>query len=295
MACLYLNKLMKSISRQHLNEILKENRLTIKKIESNKEDPNWGNFVSPLQKSNEKLSRVWSQINHLNSVVNNEKLRLIYNKNLNKITKYHSELSQNKLIYKKFIKIKSTMHYQKLTAPQKKIIADEILGFELGGVGLDSKKQSEFKKIISKLSKLSASFEENLLDSVNNYSLLIEDKNRLKGVPKDVLVKAKNDAKLQKKSGWSFSLNFPCYMPVMQYADDREFRKQIYYAYATKASDLSGKNEDNTDNINKILINKQRLANLLGFSNYASMALTTKMANSSKEVIAFLDDLANKS
>jgi len=83
-------------------------------------------------------------------------------------------------------------------------------------------------------------------------------------------------------------------MPVMQYADDREFRKQIYYAYATKASDLSGKNEDNTDNINKILINKQRLANLLGFSNYASMALTTKMANSSKEVIAFLDDLANK-
>ena len=186
------------------------------------------------------------------------------------------------------------MHYQKLTAPQKKIIADEILGFELGGVGLDSKKQSEFKKIISKLSKLSASFEENLLDSVNNYSLLIKDKNRLKGIPNDVLVKAKIDAKLQKKSGWSFSLNFPCYMPVMQYADDREFRKQLYYAYATKASDLSDKNEDNTDNINKILINKQRLANLLGFSNYASMALTTKMANSSKEVITFLDDLANK-
>ena len=249
--------LFEQISEKHIspavNEILKKNRLTIKKVESNKEDPNWQNFVFPLQKINEKLSRVWSQINHLNSVVNNEELRLIYNKNLTKITKYHSELSQNKLIYKKFIKIKSGMHYQKLTTPQKKIIADEILGFELGGVGLDSKKQSEFKKIISKLSKLSASFEENLLDSVNNYSLLIKDKNRLKGVPKDVLVKAKNDAKLQKKSGWSFSLNFPCYMPVMQYADDREFRRQMYYAYATKASDLREKNKDNTYNINKIL------------------------------------------
>ena len=290
--------LFEQINEKHIspavNEILKKNRLTIKKVESNKEDPNWQNFVSPLQKSNEKLSRVWSQINHLNSVVNNEELRLIYNKNLTKITKYHSELSQNKLIYKKFIKIKSGKHFQKLTTPQKKIIADEILGFELGGVGLDSKKKSEFKKIISKLSKLSASFEENLLDSVNNYSLLIKDKNRLKGIPKDVLVKAKIDAKLQKKAGWSFSLNFPCYMPVMQYADDRELRKQIYYAYATKASDLSDKNEDNTDNINKILLNKQKLANLLGFSDYASMALTTKMANSSKEVISFLDDLANK-
>jgi len=290
--------LFEQISEKHIspavNEVLKDNRLTIKKVESNKEDPNWENFVSPLQKINEKLSRVWSQINHLNSVVNNKELRLIYNKNLNKITKYHSELSQNELIYKKFINIKSGKHYQKLKAPQKKIITDEILGFELGGVGLDNTKKLEFKKIISKLSKLSASFEENLLDSVNNYSLLITDKNRLKGIPKDVLVKAKIDAELQKKPGWAFSLDFPCYMPVMQYADDREFRKQIYYAYATKASDLSDKNNDNTDNINKILLNKQKLANLLGFSDYASMALTTKMANSSKEVINFLEDLANK-
>jgi len=290
--------LFEQINEKHIspavNEVLKDNRLTIKKVESNKEDPNWENFVSPLQKINEKLSRVWSQINHLNSVVNNKELRLIYNKNLNKITKYHSELSQNELIYKKFINIKSGKHYQKLKAPQKKIITDEILGFELGGVGLDNTKKLEFKKIISKLSKLSASFEENLLDSVNNYSLLITDKNRLKGIPKDVLVKAKIDAELQKKPGWAFSLDFPCYMPVMQYADDREFRKQIYYAYATKASDLSDKNNDNTDNINKILLNKQKLANLLGFSDYASMALTTKMANSSKEVINFLEDLANK-
>jgi len=273
---------------------LKEIRINIKNVESNKEDPNWENFVYPLQKSNEKLSRVWSQINHLNSVVNNEELRLIYNKNLTKVTKYYSELSQNKLIYKKFIKIKSGTYYRVLTAPQKKIIADEILGFELGGVALDNNKKLEFKKILSKLSKLSANFEENLLDSVNNFSLLINNKEKLKGIPNDVLIKAKIDAKKQKKSGWAFSLDFPCYMPVMQYADNREVRKQIYYAYATKASDLSDKDKDNTKNINKILLNKKRLANLLGFSDYASMALTTKMANSSKEVINFLEDLANK-
>ena len=273
---------------------MKEIRINIKNVESNKEDPNWENFVYPLQKSNEKLSRVWSQINHLNSVVNNEELRLIYNKNLTKVTKYYSELSQNKLIYKKFIKIKSGTYYRALTAPQKKIIADEILGFELGGVALNNNKKIQFKKILSKLSKLSANFEENLLDSVNNFSLLIKNKEKLKGIPNDVLIKAKIDAKNQKKSGWAFSLDFPCYMPVMQYADNRELRKQIYYAYATKASDLSDKDKDNTNNINKILLNKKRLANLLGFSDYASMALTTKMANSSKEVINFLDDLANK-
>ena len=247
-----------------------------------------------MQQSNEKLNRVWSQINHLNSVVNNEELRIIYNKNLNKVTKYHSELSQNELIYQKFKNIKVGKCFQKLTAPEKKIIEDEILGFELGGVGLDESKKLEFKKILSKLSKLSASFEENLLDAVNNFSLLVKDKKKLKGIPKDILEKAKVDAKKQKKQGWSFSLDFPCYLPLMQYADNRELRRQIYYAYATKASDLSDKNTDNTNNINKILLNKKRLANLLGFSDYASMALKTKMANSSKEVVNFLENLASK-
>jgi oligopeptidase A len=80
----------------------------------------------------------------------------------------------------------------------------------------------------------------------------------------------------------------------MQYAENRELRKKIYYAYATKASELSGKKTDNTDNINNILLNKKKLSNLLGFSDYASMALKTKMANSSKEVVDFLEILAKK-
>ena len=85
-----------------------------------KVNPNWDNFIFPIQQCNEKLNRVWSQINHLNSVVNNEELRLIYNKNLIKVTKYNSEFSQNKLIYKKFKKIKSSKLFLKLTKPQKK-------------------------------------------------------------------------------------------------------------------------------------------------------------------------------
>ena len=98
----------------------------------------------------------------------------------------------------------------------------------------------------------------------------------------------------KKKTGWSFSLDFPSYLPLMQYADNRELRKEIYYAYATKASDLSDKATDNTKNINNILLNKKKLSNLLNFPNYASMALETKMAKSSDEVIKFLEDLASK-
>ena len=221
-------------------------------------------------------------------------MRLIYNKNLTKVTKYHSELSQNKLIYKKFKRIKLSKNFSKLSRPQKKIINDEILSFELGGVGLNKNKQLEFKKIVSKLSKLSSNFEENLLDSVNNYSLLIKDKRKLKGVPKDALTKAKLEAKKRKENGWCFTLDFPSYLPLMQFADDRSLRKDIYYAYATKASELGDSTTDNTSNINQILTYKKTLASLLGFSDYASMALKTKMAKSSNEVIKFLESLSSK-
>ena len=221
-------------------------------------------------------------------------MRLIYNKNLTKVTKYHSELSQNKLIYKKFKKIKLSKNFSKLSGPQKKIINDEILSFELGGVALNKNKQIEFKKIVSKLSKLSSNFEENLLDSVNNYSLLIKDKRKLNGIPKDVLTKAKLDAKKRKENGWCFTLDFPSYLPLMQFADDRSLRKEIYYAYATKASELDNSKTDNTSNINQILTYKKTLASLLGFSDYASMALKTKMAKSSNEVIKFLESLSSK-
>ncbi len=221
-------------------------------------------------------------------------MRLIYNKNLTKVTKYHSELSQNKLIYKKFKRIKLSKNFSKLSRPQKKIINDEILSFELGGVGLKKNKQLEFKKIVSKLSKLSSNFEENLLDSVNNYSLLIKDKRKLKGVPKDALTKAKLEAKKRKENGWCFTLDFPSYLPLIQFADDRSLREEIYYAYATKASELGDSTTDNTLNINQILIHKKKLASLLGFSDYASMALKTKMAKSSNEVIKFLESLSSK-
>lgn len=221
-------------------------------------------------------------------------MRLIYNKNLTKVTKYHSELSQNKLIYKKFKRIKLSKNFSKLSRPQKKIINDEILSFELGGVGLNKNKQLEFKKIVSKLSKLSSNFEENLLDSVNNYSLLIKDKRKLKGVPKDALTKAKLEAKKRKENGWCFTLDFPSYLPLIQFADDRSLREEIYYAYATKASELGDSTTDNTLNINQILIHKKKLASLLGFSDYASMALKTKMAKSSNEVIKFLERLSSK-
>lgn len=278
-----------------VDEILKSNILAIKKIEKKNITATWENFVIPLEKIDEKISRVWSQVSHLNSVVNSESIRKEYNINTEKITNYYSDLAQNIEIFKGFQRLRERKNYTHLSSVQKKIINDEISGFSLGGVALPKNKRELFKKIKSQLSKLGSKFEENILDSINNYSLHIKSKSEIKGIPSDVLKNAKKLAKEKNKDGWCFTLDFPCYIPLMQYAENRGLRKKMYEAYATKASDKSKDKFDNSSCINEILILKKKLAALLGYKNYAEMSLVTKMANSSNEIIKFLNKLAKKS
>ena len=278
-----------------VDEILKSNILAIKKIEKKNITATWENFVIPLEKIDEKISRVWSQVSHLNSVVNSESIRKEYNINTEKITNYYSDLAQNIEIFKGFQRLRERKNYTHLSSVQKKIINDEISGFILGGVALPKNKRESFKKIKSQLSKLGSKFEENILDSINNYSLHIKSKSEIKGIPSDVLKNAKKLAKEKNKDGWCFTLDFPCYIPLMQYAENRGLRKKMYEAYATKASDKSKDKFDNSSCINEILILKKKLAALLGYKNYAEMSLVTKMANSSNEIIKFLNKLAKKS
>ena len=272
-----------------LNKIITENKKIILQLESADDSPTWENFVIPLEKCSEKLNRVWSYVNHINAVKSSTSYRKAYNQTLSKVTEYSSDLGQSYVLYKKY---KTLLKKNRgLNASRKKLIKNEITSFELSGVALPEKQKIKFKEIQSNLSKLSSSFDENILDSINSFKLVITDKNSLKGIPNDVINSALMRAKTKKSKGWLFTIDFPSYLPIMQYADNRKLRKDIYYAYSTKASSLFKKEFDNTNNINNILKLKYQLSKLLGYQNISSMLLRTKMAKSSKEVTSFLSKL----
>jgi oligopeptidase A len=275
-----------------IDKIIKENNKAISQIESMSESPNWTNFIVPLEICNERLDRVWSYINHINAVKSSSPYRKVYNQALAKVTEYSSNLGQSNNLYMKYKNI--LQNSQSLNHSQKKLIKNEIISFELSGVALPKKQKIRFKEIQSNLSKLSSSFDENILDSINSFKLVILDKNSLEGIPDNVVNSALLKAKAQKIKGWLFTIDFPSYLPIMQYADNRKLRKDIYTAYNTKASSLMSEKFDNTKNINQILKLKYEMSKLLGFSNISSMLLKTKMAKSSNEVISFLSKLTKK-
>ncbi|HZW13370.1 MAG TPA: M3 family metallopeptidase [Noviherbaspirillum sp.] len=278
-----------------ISALLDENRAVVSRLEAPMPEVTWENFVVPLDNATEKLGRAWGIVGHLNSVVDTPELRATYNENLPKVTEFWTELGQNLALFEKYKAIKASSAYEQLSPARKKIIENALRDFRLGGAELPDDKKARFAEIQEKQAALSTKFSENVLDATNDYALFVTDEADLSGLPDDVKQAARAAAEKDGKPGFKFTLHFPSYFPILQYADKRELRETIYRANATKASELGAKAEwDNTQNIAEILKLRDEEAKLLGFNNFAEVSLVPKMAETPQHVTAFLEDLAQR-
>ena len=274
-----------------IDQLLTDCRAAVARAEAADTPAEWDAFVAPLDDTNEKLGRAWGQVSHLHSVMDSPELREVYNANLPKITVYYAELGQNEALFAKFKALKASPGYAALSAPRKKIVENELRDFRLGGAELPVDKKARFMQVQEELAQLSAKFEENLLDATNDFALYIDDAAQLAGVPGDVLAMMKAAAEADGKAGFKLTLHMPSYLPVMQYADNRDLREQVYRAYVTRASEFGKPELDNTPLIGGILRLRREAAQLLGFRSYAEVSLAAKMADTPTEVLKFLDEL----
>ena len=280
-----------------IDSLLAEARSVVEQHLQATSDYTWENLIEPIENVEDKLNKTWSPVSHMNSVVNSDELRDAYNACLPKLSEYSTEMGQNKALFNAYRHIANSDAYVTLDKAQQKIINNALRDFRLSGIDLNEKDQNRYKQISQELSRLSSKYEENLLDSTNAWTKHITDIEVLAGLPETALALAKQTAKSQDKTGWVITLQFPSYLAVMTYADDRELRKQHYTAFATRASDLGQNNGqwDNSQIMEDTLALRHEKAQLLGFDNYAELSLATKMADKPEDVTAFLDDLADKS
>lgn len=285
-----------AVIKPAIDKILQQNRDQIKQLEKI-ENVSWENFIQPFELIDDRLSKAWSPVRHLNSVDSSEELREVYNQCLPKISEYSTEISQNEKLYQKYQQLADSSEFQQLDEAQQKTITDALLHFKLGGVNLTGEDKQKYQQIQQRLSELQTKFENNLLDATQSYEILLQDDSRLKGLPSYVSDMLKQYAELKSLKGYRITLDMPCYIGVMTYADDRALRKQLYKAFTTRASDqgVTDKKWDNSKVMVEILQLRQQKARLLGFAHYAELSLQLKMANSYDEVVGFLDQLAEKS
>ncbi|MCU7846836.1 MAG: oligopeptidase A [Candidatus Thiodiazotropha sp. (ex Lucinoma kastoroae)] len=277
-----------------IDQLLQENRQTIEQLLNAQIDFTWKNLVEPLEKMEDRLSRTWSPVSHMNAVINNDELRTAYNASLPKLSEYATEMGQNRQLCDAYKRVKDQSD---LSQAQQQLLHNALLDFRLSGVDLDQKKKQRFKEISQELSRLTTKFEENLLDATHAWSKLICDQAALQGLPESALALAKQTAVQRDQTGWLLTLDFPSYLPVMTYADDSQLRQEVYQAFATRASDQGpdAGQWDNSEGMEQLLKLRHEQARLLGFTNYAERSLAHKMATTTDQVMTFLTDLAERS
>ncbi|HET7834154.1 MAG TPA: M3 family metallopeptidase [Gallionella sp.] len=273
---------------------LAENRAVIARVVNDTAAPTWQNSVALLEDANERLSRVWGPVKHLNAVMNSSELREVYNAVLPKITQYYAELGQNLELFKKYKALRDSAEFEVLSAARRKIIENDVRDFRLGGAELPDTKKARFLEIQERKAALSSKFSDNLLDATNDYKLFIDDESELSGIPADVLQTAQEAARKADRSGWLFTLKVPCYLPAMQYADSRALREKLYRAYCARASEFGKPEWDNTALMDEIVQLRAEEARLLGFANYGELSLASKMAQSPQQVVEFMRELAQR-
>lgn len=251
-------------------------------------------FLQAIQEIDNRLSKVWSPVRHMNAVVNSAELRDVYTKCLPLLSTYSTELGQNEALYKCYRKIAEKDHL--LTTTDKKVVENALRDFKLSGVSLDAEKKQVYKKISARLSEVTSMFSDNVLDATNAWIKQIDNTTTLSGLPESALEMAKAAAQERGYEGYVFTLDFPHYIAVMTYADDRTLREEMYRAFSTKASDQSKDVKwDNQQLMEEILSLRHERAKLLGFNSYAEQSLYSKMATSPDDVLGFLQDLLEKS
>jgi oligopeptidase A len=278
-----------------VDRLLADARATVESVATTADAPAWDTLVEPLTESLDRLQRAWGAVQHLNAVVNTPELRDAYNANLPKIIAFYTDLAQDLRLYAKYRALRDDAAFTALDAAQRKLIDNELRDFRLGGAELSDADKATYKALQEELADLSTRFEEHLLDATNAWTLHLEDEAQLAGIPPDVVAEARAAAEAAGQPGWTLTLRMPCYLPVMQYARDRDLRQRMHEAYATRASELGADPAwDNSPLITRILELRRAAARLLGYANYAEVSLVPKMAQDPDEVIAFLRDLARR-
>ncbi|ATW42507.1 oligopeptidase A [Glaesserella parasuis] len=279
-----------------IEQLIQQCRDTIEQV-SQIDTPTWENFYLPQAITGDKLSRAWSPVGHLNAVKNSPELREAYQACLPMLSEYSTWVGQHQGLYQGYVKLKNSPEFATYSLAQKKAIENSLRDFELSGISLPADKQKRYGEISARLSELSSQFSNNVLDATMGWDIVIEDNADLKGLPESALDGAKLSAQSKEKSGYRFTLEFPSYLPVMTYCENRELRQKMYEAYNTRASD-QGPNAGKWDNsaiMAETLELRLELAKLLGFESYAELSLATKMAENPTQVVDFLEGLANRS
>ena len=254
--------------------------------------PTFENTIEAMAFSGMTLDRVSNIFFNLNSAETNDELQKIAQLVAPKLAALSNDISLNTLLFQRVKSIFDQKSSLSLNAEQNTLLENSYKSFVRNGALLNEEQKQRLREIDAALSVTSLQFGENVLADTNAYQLHITDENQLAGLPEGVKEAAQHLAETEGKKGWIFTLDFPSYIPFVTYADNNALRKEISIAAGKKGFQHNENN--NEENVLKIVKLRHERANLLGYATHAHFVLEERMAQSSQKVLDFLHQLLEK-
>jgi len=278
-----------------VEQLIRDHRQKLNTLLDDQSDLNFESLVVPVELMEHELGRVWSPVTHLQSVLGSRDWRDAYNQALPLLTEHGTEISQNAKLQSAYAGVEASLG-EAAGEARRSAVEHALREFHLAGVDLPEADKDRFKEIMQSLAAAQASFEHNIQDATDAWSLHIQDIEELSGIPKQAMERAAEHAQEKQLEGWLWALDYPSYDSIMTHAHNRQLREIFYRAWSTRGSDQGDSAAwDNSENIISILALRHEAANLVGFESYADYSLATKMAGSSDEVLNFLRELSARS
>ncbi len=276
-----------------ISQLLSEARERLDRLTSEQAPRTFANTMEPLDSLTDPLDYAMGVVRHLEAVTTSPELRAAYNNVQPEVSAFHSSLPLNEPLWSAVKSYSQTEEAKSLTGTRRRFLEKTMDNFRRHGAELDAPGKKRIAEIDVELTKHTIKFAENVLDSINEFELIIRDEQKLAGLPEGAVAMARASAAAKGllEPSWRFTLQAPSYIALMTYLDDPDIRRQVYEAYVNRAVD---ERHNNIPAILRILDLRREKANLLGYRDFADLVLEDRMAHTGQQATDFLEDLKRK-
>ena len=269
---------------------MEEHKKEIDAIVNNKKTATFENTIAALDRSGELLNKVASVFYGQNSACTSDEMQAVSREISPLLSQHSDDITMNAALFKRVKYVYDHQSEEKLDKEQKKLLEETYKSFVRSGANLSADKQEQLRKLNQEISMLQLTFGQNMLAETNAFQLVIDNKDDLAGLPQNLIASSAEVAKERGLDGkWVFTLHNPSVMPFLQYSDCRELRERMYKGYISRGCQ-GGKN-DSREVVKKLVKARLEKARLMGYEDYASMALDNRMAKTPEAVYELLDQV----
>jgi len=272
---------------------IEETKAEVQHIIDNPATPDFVNTIVALDLAGEKLERIKAIFFNLNSAETSDEMQEIAQEIAPKLSDLGNDISLNEQLFARIKEVHNQKDSLVLNVEESTLLEKTYRRFVRSGANLNETDKAKYREITKELSTLGLQYQQNVLAETNAYELLITDEKDLSGLPASVIELAAQTAQSKYKQGWLFNLQQPSYFPFLKYADNRSLREQIFRASSSRAN--RDNENDNKENIKRLIELRLAKANLLGFKTHAEYKLQERMAETPEKVISFLEELHQQS